>query len=342
MKKILTICIPTYNRAQVTVSEIKEYLAVSDNRFVVKVCDNNSSDETLKRLRSINDTRLILIENGVNLGAKQNELKALSNNESEYVLLTLDKDKIDSKKLSEMIDFFETYKPCFGYIDLNLNVEKGVKVIDAGVNNVLQMSYLTKHPSGYFYRSDIFKEAMNEDFVKEIDKNFPFPYDIINAEIALKYPSSILYGGFIIFANYRKDINIREHLSLSIGKRNLWYDGPHRLMIFRKYLESAVSLKNLSNKDRCIICKKLLIDVIYNVSLTLRSLMKDKELSDHYHVKTHNVSLNEMLCNIKDAVRIFLQVTKNRLPFCKRILIAYIYGIYFCALCIKDFFLTSK
>ena len=42
-KKVLSICIPTYNRKEVLIDEIKQYLSVQDERFCIKVNDNCGS-----------------------------------------------------------------------------------------------------------------------------------------------------------------------------------------------------------------------------------------------------------------------------------------------------------
>lgn len=62
-KKVLSICIPTYNRKEVLIDEIKQYLSVQDERFCIKVNDNCSTDGTVAALLQIHDDRLIVSRN---------------------------------------------------------------------------------------------------------------------------------------------------------------------------------------------------------------------------------------------------------------------------------------
>ena len=123
-KKVLSICIPTYNRKEVLIDEIKQYLSVQDERFCIKVNDNCSTDGTVTALLQIHDDRLIVSRNEKNEGSVPNWMKALLNCNSEYVIFVLDKDLIDIKYLSAFIDYLVSDKPNFGYVDLDINKQK--------------------------------------------------------------------------------------------------------------------------------------------------------------------------------------------------------------------------
>lgn len=311
-RRILTICIPTFNRIKITEAEVKEYLVIKDERIGVNVCDNHSSDDTYSRLSKISDERLRVIENPENIGPKPNEIKSLSDNDSEYVILTLDKDKMDPQKLVEFIDLLEEKKPYFGYVNLDIYAKKNVEVTSPGVENVLKVAYLNKHPSGYFYRSDLFNDAIKRESFTKLDKNFDFPYEILNGELATKYPSSIVSGGYVINANYRKELHTKDNSSRSYKASNLWYDANHRLKYYSAYLDNALSL-NLSMNDKLIIVKKITADVISNVTYGLRRVMADKEISEHYHVEPRYVSFKEMVSNLGKAISVFKSNASGRL-----------------------------
>ena len=65
---VLSICIASYNRKDIIVSDVKKYLSLDDTRFQVIVQDDGSTDGTFQELEKIKDSRLKLRKNKVNLG----------------------------------------------------------------------------------------------------------------------------------------------------------------------------------------------------------------------------------------------------------------------------------
>lgn len=302
MNKILTICIPTYNRKEVLINEVNEYLSVNDDRFLVKVSDNCSTDGTQEALNTINDPRLIINYNRENLGSIPNWIKALSDNESEYLIFTLDKDLVDINQLKYFLDFLEHEKPCFGYADLDLSKPKGYEKTEPGFDNVLKTAYLDKHPSGYFYRRDLFEEAIMRDSFLKIDKRFDFPFEVINAELAVEYPSIIVRGGLVINANYRNEL--KGNKTLSYDDSNIWFGTTRRLMEYGYYIDNALNL-TLNPIDKYSLAKKLTEKGIINVSILLRQFLRDESVCLHYNVKIRHVGFLEMFHNIKQVLKQF-------------------------------------
>lgn len=312
MSKVLTICIPTFNRKDVLIREVSDYLSVKDKRFCIKVSDNCSTDGTQEALRKIADERLKINVNKENIGSIPNWIKSLSENDSDYLLFTLDKDLVDIKQLQQFINYLEKEKPYFGYVDLDISKEVGVDTFLPGYDNILKMAYLDKHPSGYFYRRELFEKAIKRDSFLKIDPRFDFPFEIINAELALAYPSVIVRGGLIINASYRKDII--EGKTLSYDENNIWYGGPRRFVEFSYYIDSALSLP-LSLENRYKLIRLNTKRGVDNVTFTLERLMKNETASTHYNVEMRNVGFVEMLSNTTNIFKILKEQAKGRLSY---------------------------
>lgn len=315
MNKTLTICIPTYNRKEVLINEVKDYLSVNDDRFIVKVSDNCSTDGTQDALKEINDNRLIVNYNSENLGSIPNWIKALSNNMSDYLFFILDKDIIDTSKLVGFLDFLDCEKPFFGYVDLDVSKPENIEYFDAGYPNIFKMAYLDKHPSGYFYKREIFEEAITKDSFLMLDNKFDFPFEVINAEIALKYPSVIVKGGLVTIANRRTDV--KEGKTLSYDESNIWYGKQKRIIEYSYYFTSAIKL-NLSQKQLETLVCKLTESAVKNVTVVLRSTMKNEVACSHYNVKKRDVSFFEMMKNALYVIKVFNKKAIPRMTFYAR------------------------
>ena len=59
-------------------------------------------------------------------------------------MLVLDKDTLDINVLPEFMDYLETEKPAFGFVDLNINSKMDVDCYGAGWDAVRHTSYLSK------------------------------------------------------------------------------------------------------------------------------------------------------------------------------------------------------
>ncbi|MBF9017745.1 MULTISPECIES: glycosyltransferase family 2 protein [unclassified Oceanispirochaeta] len=103
-KPILSICIPTYNRADKVLKCILSSLEVVSNEIEVFVCDNGSEDDTWNVLNSIIDNRLRIIRNSVNCGFALNLLRVVEESKSNFVFLMSDDDLVNPKFIDSIIE----------------------------------------------------------------------------------------------------------------------------------------------------------------------------------------------------------------------------------------------
>ncbi len=90
---LLSICIPTYNRAQIVYECVKNCLKIDSDAIEVVVNDNCSSDETKNLLATIQDKRFSYYSNSNNIGY-QNLAVVLSKCKGKFALLMSDEDEV--------------------------------------------------------------------------------------------------------------------------------------------------------------------------------------------------------------------------------------------------------
>jgi glycosyltransferase involved in cell wall biosynthesis len=91
---LVTIAIPTFNRALLLRDCIDRVLAQTYSRFELLVCDNASADETEEVLGAIEDPRLRVVRHDSNIGLLPNWNSCVENARGEYIVILPDDDII--------------------------------------------------------------------------------------------------------------------------------------------------------------------------------------------------------------------------------------------------------
>ena len=100
---LITIGIPTYNRAALARNCVASALAQSYQNIEVLVSDNASTDDTLMTLKSINDKRLRVLTSPENVGATNNFSKCIREAKGDYLTLISDDDILDPTFLEKCV-----------------------------------------------------------------------------------------------------------------------------------------------------------------------------------------------------------------------------------------------
>lgn len=90
---LLSICIPTYNRALIVKECVEKCLKINKQWIEIVVVDNCSTDNTVEVLHTISDERLRIVSNEKNIGYV-NLMKCLTEGLGEYCMLLGDEDDI--------------------------------------------------------------------------------------------------------------------------------------------------------------------------------------------------------------------------------------------------------
>ncbi len=309
-KAVLSICIPTYNRKNVILPDVKRYLSIKDDRIIIKVNDNKSTDGTVEELRKICDKRLVVNENSKNLGGLINGTLSLKGASSDYIMYIIDKDTIDTALLVEFVDYLEKKRPDFGYVDLANNKRRHIETFKAGKEAILKIAYKSKHPSGYFWRTTLFETELEQDYFKRTDQNFEFLFDLMAGSLAAKYDATIVYWPLVINANLRKTPQEEYKKSYTYNESNIYFGFKKRFIAYRIYLTHFLTL-DIDNKIKKSICKIITDDCISKVTIVLKRSCSNRSLCEHYNMPLKKISFFCMLTNMINVLKEHRHLTKK-------------------------------
>lgn len=106
---LVSICIPTYNRAGMIGTAIESALGQTYRNIEVIVVDNASSDNTADVVASYTDERLIFVKNEKNLGLFGNFNRCIELATGKYLHILHSDDYIDSGFTARCIAFFQEH-----------------------------------------------------------------------------------------------------------------------------------------------------------------------------------------------------------------------------------------
>lgn len=185
---ILSICIPTYNRAERVFKTVNEILSFyKKNDIEIVVVDDCSTDHTKELLDNIKDKRFKVIHNEERLGQGKNQFYALWNGQGKYVKVLIDRDKILVKRITNYIqklrkaDSVIVFEGC-----------KKTECINAMVKAKGWYSVCTRtHPSSLTYQREALHKACDYEKVVSVIEYSDTPY--------IYFPSIV---NFFLFRDY--------------------------------------------------------------------------------------------------------------------------------------------
>lgn len=324
---ILSICIPTYNRADVLLKSIRNILSCEDDRFEIIICDDSPNDITIKELSKIEDKRLIIIKNKSTLGFV-NVSSCLTNANGLYSLLLLDKDTINIKYLPNLIDILENHDIAQGYIKLTCIHIGEIYMYNCGFDSVLHMAYLSKHCSGYFYKTKLYKCSNTVKTILKEHDCFPFPFELINSELAF-LGASIQIELPILVLETPEDSARKP--SGNFFNDKIYFMPTNRTLEFNRYCENLSSITNLSKYEKSVILRKIFYRYLFSMTTGLKYNLLNKHLCEHSLIQCHKLSLYELLNQAYDASKTYWSITHwigiYQLPIYLRCIIRNIFSI---------------
>ena len=168
-KPLLSICIPTYNRADIVYECVQDCLKIPHDWIEVVVTDNCSTDDTGERLSRIKDSRLKYFRNEKNIGYV-NLSKCMTNGSGEYSLLLCDEDIFVDTDWEALKKELEEAKGAalfqFKFLDEkgNILIAPPEKVFEKGQYDTLTKVYRSFAYSGAaIIRTDLAKTFWKKD-----------------------------------------------------------------------------------------------------------------------------------------------------------------------------------
>ena len=189
--KLLSICIPTYNRVKQLEELITSLLEVKSDDFEVVITNNCSTDNTLKMLDGIKDDRLVVYTNQSPEPAFYNMILSIYNANGKYALYCNDRDVIFAERLLSFIEFLRNHEysflrieKCYGSPTFNL------KEFKKGFESLINHPYCN-HPTGLVYNVDFLKKYLRkEDYLKHVEDIYTWCFlsrDLVIYENTAKY-----------------------------------------------------------------------------------------------------------------------------------------------------------
>lgn len=105
---LVCICVPTYN-AEATIREtLESILAQTYRNIVVYISDNASTDDTLKAIEAIADSRVTVHRHDVNVGGEGNFTRCIKFATGKYTAIFHADDIYESNMVTKQVAFLET------------------------------------------------------------------------------------------------------------------------------------------------------------------------------------------------------------------------------------------
>ncbi len=301
---ILSICIPTYNRCESIVSNITQILCSQSEEFEIVVLDNKSEDGTYQTLLNITDERLKVFQNQENIGGILNPLKVICYASGKYSLLLLDKDSLCIERLDDFIQFLKTDTFSHGFCKLDIEQKFDINFIyRSGLDSLLNTAYLSRHPSGSFWKTDLYKNCKTLEKIFSDWHVFGFYVELINADLSVTniLPTAI-YNNPLIYTEQEDRCN--KILTKSYSKKNLFLLPKMRNSEYREYLKQSSSLR-LSPIELSCVQKKIVRAFVSSVLNCIR-LKKSEPILNHYGITGKDITLFDVFYNSANFILWYL------------------------------------
>ena len=122
MSELISVVLPTYNRAWDLKRAIDSVLDQTYPHFELIVVDDGSSDETIEMMNEIKDERILFIKHQVNKGAAASRNTGIRASKGSYIAFLDSDDMWSADKLEKQYELLSKSKPSVGgsvtYYDL--------------------------------------------------------------------------------------------------------------------------------------------------------------------------------------------------------------------------------
>lgn len=289
----LSFCIPTYNNAKSLHRLVSSILESDDLNIEVVVLDNGSTDDTLRLLETIKDVRLSVYSNGINKGALFNMMNVLDKGKGQYLVYCTDHDHIDINKINRFKNYLlNNSKTAFGYCIYNSNFQEKIEVYNSGVAALSNLGYITRHPTGYFFKRDFWKLIESVKRFSDYEYVDLFPLEFVFAELSLLGDGVIYHDS--IFRPETGERVVKHKSSTTRGNMKTAFFAPEcRLKLAINFKDHIQSL-NLSQKEK----NKLIVNSFYRelleATVGYKFVISNHKLCIHYQMQQKKLSKKEL------------------------------------------------
>jgi glycosyltransferase involved in cell wall biosynthesis len=291
--KLISFCIPTYNRAPQCIRLVKEILKSQNEDFEVIVADNCSTDDTVALLRKIQDKRLFIHAATHNKGSFFNGLNSFSKAKGKYIYFTTDKDMIDFSNIDSFVLFLKGNDISCGYCEYSPKPESIDRIYPQGYDAIHNVGYLGRHPSGSFFNREKLEELNYLERFSDYEFVGEFAVDYMLSELASKGNAGIFRKQLTI-SQAASEAAIDRSLTIIGLNKNAYYTPDARLKTTVNQTIHISSLKiSLKDKEKLIV--KIFMTGLINATFGYKNLLRNGDICEHYHLESRKMMYWELI-----------------------------------------------
>lgn len=220
---LLSICIPTYNRAEILSKTLNHIIQSPNKEIEIIISDNASSDSTITSVKNINDPRIKYFRNNKNLGFDFNLLKAIEKANGKFVFLLSDEDYINLEVIDWILNIVRkniNISQILGKIGIIGNRYKTIlyeyeckdQILGSGYNSLTKLFFQHGYLSGIILRKRTLNLNSAIKYVGSI-----YMHQILMAQ-AMVNGSTLCTSKIVCYQNYKSDINAKRDLNMTKKK----------------------------------------------------------------------------------------------------------------------------
>ena len=288
----LAICIPTYNRSTKVLKIVSDLILTNFDWLQIVISDNCSTDDTIAKLKQIEDSRLHIHENIKNEGAIANYLNAIGKSEAIYSLFLTDKDSINIDHLATVAEELEKHRPVAGYIKYDVPSPAKTRIALESLK-LFTAGYRCIHPSGYFFASANLKHRLRDLHLRSALLNTSFPFELLISSCSSDGSLAVLQIPLITQESPAEYRAVKSH-TYSDTQGNLYFTPANRLATFSRFIDDID--ENCINKIDGRLTKIRLFYWFISVStLGYAKVTSVASFRDHYRIKEKEIYFSEIL-----------------------------------------------
>lgn len=334
----ISITISTFNRSEKIFSLVNNIIKYVGYDIEIIIFNNGSTDNTIELLNTINDSRVKVINNVMNIGGILGPLHAMLKSNAEYVFLCLDKDYIEPSNFGDIINTIKKYKNnniVFGKCVCNLQNSSPEIFIDNQYDILSKLVYIAEHPTGLFFRTKELKSLNILNEINHIYSNFGFNSELIKAELSNLGNSLIINIPAFITEKIEDCKNI---VSKTYNNKNLFFHPKIREIELCIYINSLNKL-SLNPYLYQKLLLKIYANILYSATFDYKYLLRNVIICEHYSITTRKISLPKLFYyNFTITTKFLKQTLKTKYKFIIYIRIIYIQLKWFLNVLINSFY----
>lgn len=288
----ISFCIPTYNRVGHLLLLVNQILSSEYKDLEVVVQDNNSTDSTMLDLRNINDDRLTIFSNSENRGSLFNMVDVLHKGKGDFLFFLTDKDYIFTSEISIFIDFLNHHNNIAAGYCSSIK-ETGYQIYEPGLDALRHLAYIGNHPSGYFFKRDIFNAMDFKAKYTNFDVVELFPFEFMLADIASSSSVAIYKNNMVGHEKKEDAEKIKSH-TINGNDPKAYFNPSSRIRMSIRYFTHAYNLY-LDGVNKSLLYFEIFSRGLYEASFGYRNLLSDGPICIHHFIKPRKVGNVEIL-----------------------------------------------